>query len=75
MGFILFYFYLWNRIYELSLNLSANQKMESKVKIESAFITNVQYSIKVYHLLRRENRIKSEMENKWRQIVNKMANN
>ncbi len=35
---------------ELSLNLSTNQKMESKVKMGFAFITNVQYSIKVYEI-------------------------
>ena len=40
-----------NGIYELSLNLSGNEDMKSKVKMESALITNVQYSIKVYHLL------------------------
>ena len=38
-----------NGINELSLYLSANQKMKSKVKMESAVITNVQYSINVYH--------------------------
>ncbi len=34
--------------YELSLNLSRNRKMESKIKMDSTFITNIQYSIKVY---------------------------
>jgi hypothetical protein len=44
-------FYLWNGMYELSLNLSRNQKMKGKVKMEFALITNVKYCIKVYQLL------------------------
>ena len=45
--FIIFYYLLnWN--YELSLNLSRNRKMESRIKMESTIITNIQYSIKVY---------------------------
>jgi hypothetical protein len=58
---ILVFYYLWNVILrlidgiigmsELSLNLSANRNMESEIKMESAFITNVQYCINVYHLL------------------------
>jgi hypothetical protein len=48
MGFILFSFYVLNVISELSLNLSKNRNMESKIKMEFAFITNVQYSINVY---------------------------
>ena len=40
------YWNYWN--YELSLNLSRNRKMESKIKMESTIITNIQYSIKVY---------------------------
>jgi hypothetical protein len=36
-------------INELSLYLSANQKMKSEIKMGFAFITNVQYSINVYH--------------------------
>ena len=48
MGFILFSFYVLNVISELSLNLSKNRNMESEIKMEFAFITNVQYSINVY---------------------------
>ena len=48
MGFILFSFYVWNVISELSLYLSTSQNMESKVKMESAFITNDKDCIKVY---------------------------
>ena len=40
---------------ELSLNLSTNEKMESKIRIESAYIPNTKYSIKVYQFnLKRE---------------------
>jgi hypothetical protein len=39
--FIIFY-YLLNCINELSLNLSKIRKMESKIRIESTFITNIQ---------------------------------
>ena len=48
MGFILFSFYVLNVISELSLNLSKNRNMESEIKMEIAFITNVQYCINVY---------------------------
>ena len=34
--------------YELSLNLSRNGKIESRIKIEFAYITKAKYSIKVY---------------------------
>ena len=66
MGLFFINYELWNRINELSLYLSTNQKMKSEIKIEFAFITNVKYCIKVYQLLWRENRIKSEMEIKLR---------
>lgn len=36
-------------IIDYSLNLSRNRKTESKVKMESAFITNDKYYINVYH--------------------------
>ena len=51
MGLFFINYELWNVISELSLNLSANRKMESKVKMGFAFITNVKYCIKVYQLL------------------------
>ena len=48
MGLFFINYELWNRINELSLYLSTNQKMKSEIKIEFAFITNVKYCIKVY---------------------------
>ena len=51
MGLFFINYELWNRINELSLYLSTNQKMKSEIKIEFAFITNVKYCIKVYQLL------------------------
>ena len=53
-------------IIELSLYLSRNRNIESKIRMESTFIPSIKYSINVYHLLWRENRIKSEMEIKLR---------
>ena len=37
-------------IIELSLNLSRNRKMESKIKMESTFIPSIKYCIKVYEI-------------------------
>ena len=56
--FILFYFILFYEFcgnydydyYDYSLNLSTNQKMESKINGEPAYLTNAKYSIKVYEL-------------------------
>lgn len=45
--FLLFMIY---GIYELSLYLSKNRKMESKIRMESGFISSVKYSIKVYQI-------------------------
>jgi hypothetical protein len=47
--FLLFMIFGIIGINELSLYLSANQKMKSEIKMGFAFITNVQYSINVYH--------------------------
>ena len=47
--FLLFMIFGIIGINELSLYLSTNQKMKSKIEMESAVITNVQYSINVYH--------------------------
>ena len=54
MGLFFINYELWNRINELSLYLSTNQKMKSDIQIEFGFITNDKNCIKVYHLLRRE---------------------
>ena len=45
--FLLFMIFGIIGINELSLNLSANQKMESKIK-EFVYIPDIQYSINVY---------------------------
>ena len=43
------FFILWiSGKYDYSLNLSRNRKIESKIKSESAYITNAKYSINVY---------------------------
>ena len=49
-GWIVYNIILWDGIYEYSLNLSGNQKMEREIKIEFGFIiNNDKDSIKVYH--------------------------
>lgn len=35
---------------DYSLNLSTNEEMESKIKMEFAYITNLKYSIKIYKI-------------------------
>lgn len=58
MFYYLFYFILWILgNYDYSLNLSTNQKIESKINGEAAYLTNAKYSIKVYRI-----RMKREMD-------------
>jgi len=58
--------------YELSLNLSRNRKMESKIEMESTFITYIQYSINVYQFNMKRESIKFKIGDQvGDQVVNK----
>jgi len=50
---------------ELSLNLSRNRKIESKIRMESTFIPSIKYSIKVYQFAMKRESCKSNSEIKW----------
>ena len=51
--------------YELSHYLSTNRKMESKIKMESTYIPDIQYSINVYEIaMKRESWKKKKKKKK-----------
>ena len=48
---IFYYFIIFIELnLNYSLNLSRNENIKSKIKMESAFVTNLTYSINVYQI-------------------------